>query len=204
MEVHFPGRNVLRLLGVGPAGALIPDVSQAAPGPPQPRRVDAIIVGAGMAGLAAARTLRRSGKKVVVVEARDRVGGRVKAGKLAGHTIDLGGMWVGPSQTRLLDLLREYHIATMRQCLSGKGIVDFAGRRVTPDGEEFGFDAETQADYDRMLAKLNARAERVPPDSPWATPNADELDDITLEQWLRENVHNETLLRVMHAEVAVR
>jgi len=113
-RVSFSRRNLLRLLGVGAAGALIPDVSQAAPGLPQPRRVDAIIVGAGMAGLAAARTLRRSGKKVVVLEARDRVGGRVKAGKLAGHTIDLGGMWVGPSQTRLLDLLREYHIATMR------------------------------------------------------------------------------------------
>jgi monoamine oxidase len=200
-RVPFSRRNLLRLLGVGVAGTLIPDVAQAAPGLPQPRRVDAIIVGAGMAGLAAARTLRRSGKKVVVLEARDRVGGRVKAGKLAGHTIDLGGMWVGPSQTRLLDLLGEYHITTMRQYLTGKGIVDLAGRRVTPDGEEFGFDAETQADYDRMLAKLNALVERVPPNSPWAAPNADELDDITLEQWLRENVHNETLLRMMNAEV---
>ena len=200
-RVSFSRRNVLRLLGVGAAGALIPDVSQAAPGLPQPRRVDVIIVGAGMAGLAAARTLRRSGKKVVVLEARDRVGGRVKAGKLAGHTIDLGGMWVGPSQTRLLDLLREYHIATMRQYLAGKGIVDFAGRKVTPDGEEFGFDAETQADYDRMLAKLNALVEQVPPDAPWAAPNAEELDDITMEQWLRENVHNDTLIRVMNSEV---
>jgi monoamine oxidase len=200
-RVSYSRRNALRLLGLGAAGALVPCLSQAAPGPVRPRRVDAIIVGAGMAGLAAARTLRRSGKKVVVLEARDRVGGRVKAGMLAGHTIDLGGMWVGPSQTRLLDLLREYRIPTMRQYLNGKGIVDFAGRRVTPDGEEFGFDAETQADYDRMLAKLNALVERVPPNSPWAAPNADELDDITLEQWLRENVHDETLLRMMNAEV---
>jgi len=52
-----------------------------------------------------------------------------------------------------------------------------------------------------MLAKLNALVERVPPNSPWTAPNADELDDITLEQWLRENVHNETLLRMMSAEV---
>jgi monoamine oxidase len=200
-RVPFSRRDVLRLLGVGAAGALIPNVSQAVPESPQAHRVDTIIVGAGMAGLAAARALRRSGKKVVVLEARDRVGGRVKAGNLAGHTIDLGGMWVGPTQTRLLDLLREYHIATMRQYLVGKGIVDFAGRKVTPDGEEFGFDAETQADYDRMLAKLNALVEQVPPDAPWAAPNAEELDDITMEQWLRENVHNDTLLRVMNSEV---
>ena len=198
---QFSRRDVLRLLGVGAAGALIPDVSQAAPDSAQPHRVDAIVVGAGMAGLAAGRTLQRSGKKIVVLEARDRVGGRVKAGKLAGHTIDLGGMWVGPTQTRLLDLLREYHIATMRQYLTGKGIVEFAGKRVTPEGEDFGFDAQTQADYGQMLAKLNALVERVPPDAPWLAPNAEELDDITVEQWLRENVHNDTLLRMMNSEV---
>jgi monoamine oxidase len=192
---------MLRLLGVGAAGALIPGVSQAASDSAQPHRVDAIVVGAGMAGLAAARTLRRSGKKTVVLEARDRVGGRVKAGKLAGHTIDLGGMWVGPTQTRLLDLLREYDIATMRQYLAGKGIVEFAGRRVTPEGEEFGFDAQTQADYDQMLAKLNALVKQVPPDAPWSAPKAEELDDITVEQWLRDNVHNDTLLRMMNSEV---
>src|SRR5882762_4455228 len=79
-RIRFSRRNMLRLLGVGAAGALIPVVSQVAP---QPGRVDAIVVGAGMAGLTAARKLRRSGKKVVVLEARDRVGGRVKAGKLA-------------------------------------------------------------------------------------------------------------------------
>jgi monoamine oxidase len=197
----FSRRDMLRLLGVGAAGVLIPDVSQAAPDSERPHRVDAIVVGAGMAGLAAARTLRRSGKKVVVLEARDRVGGRVKAGKLAGHTIDLGGMWVGPTQTRLLELLREYNIATMRQYLTGKGIVEFAGKRVTPEGEDLGFDAQTQADYDQMLAKLNALVKQVPPDAPWSAPKAEELDDITVEQWLRDNIHNDTLLRMMNSEV---
>jgi monoamine oxidase len=197
----FSRRDILRLLGVGAAGAVIPGVSRAASDSAQPHRVDAIVVGAGMAGLAVARTLRRSGKKIVVLEARDRVGGRVKAGKLAGHTVDLGGMWVGPTQTRLLDLLREYHIATMRQYLTGKGIVEFAGKRVTPEGEDFGFDAQTQADYDQMLAKLNALVKQVPPDAPWSAPKAEELDDITVEQWLRDNVHNDTLFRMMNSEV---
>jgi monoamine oxidase len=110
---HFSRRDALRLLGIGAASSFLHDISQAETSPTETRRVDVIVVGAGMSGLAAARTLRRQGKKVAVLEARDRVGGRVKAGKLAGHTIDLGGMWVGPSQTRLLDLLREYHIDTM-------------------------------------------------------------------------------------------
>ena len=137
---RFSRREVLRLLGAGFAGTVLPGAGAAAPSP-DARRVDVIVVGAGMSGLAAARTLRRQGKKVVVLEARDRVGGRVKAGKLAGHTIDLGGMWVGPTQTRLLALLREYRIATMPQYLKGKGIVDIAGKRTTPEGEGFGFDS---------------------------------------------------------------
>jgi monoamine oxidase len=197
----FSRRDMLRLLGVSATGALLPDASLATPATDQPGRVYAIVVGAGMAGLAAARALRRSGKQIVVLEARDRVGGRVKAGKLAGHAIDLGGMWVGPTQTRLLDLLREYNIATMRQYLAGKGIFEFSGIRVTPQGEEFGFNAESQSDYDQMIAKLNALVAKVPPEAPWAAPNAEELDDITLEQWLRENVHNDTVLRMMNSEV---
>jgi len=50
-------------------------------------------------------------------------------------------MWVGPTQTRLLALLREYQIPTMPQYLKGKGIVDIAGKRTTPEGEGFGFDS---------------------------------------------------------------
>jgi monoamine oxidase len=88
----------------------------------------------------------------------------------------------------------------MPQYLAGKGIVEFAGHRVTPDGEDFGFNAEAQADYDQMLAKLNALVDQVPPDAPWSAPHAEELDDITLEQWLSENVHNGTVLRMMNSE----
>ena len=162
-----------------------------------------IVVGAGMAGLAAARILRGQGKKIVVLEARDRVGGRVKAGKLAGHTIDLGGMWVGPTQTRLLDLLREYHIATMPQYLAGKGIVEIAGKRVTPQGEDFGFDPKAQAEFDRVLALLDKLVATIPPDAPWTAPRAEEWDDLTLEEWHRENVHNDDVLRFLTSEARV-
>jgi len=88
---RFSRREALRLLGIGAAGSILSATSQGEDTKEQARHVDVIVIGAGMSGLAAARMLRRQGKKVVVLEARDRVGGRVHAGKLAGHTIDLGG-----------------------------------------------------------------------------------------------------------------
>ena len=200
---HFSRREALRLLGIGAAGTLLPGISAAATSAPETHRVDVIVVGAGMSGLAAARSLIRQGKKVAILEARDRVGGRVKAGKLAGHTIDLGGMWVGPSQTRLLDLLREYHIEIMPQYLKGKGIFEMSGKRVTPEGEGFGFDPPAQAEFDRVLAQIDKMVATVPPDAPWTAPHAEEWDDITLEEWIHENVHNEDVHRFLGAETRV-
>jgi monoamine oxidase len=200
---RFSRREALRLLGIGAAGSILSATSQGEDTKEQARHVDVIVIGAGMSGLAAARMLRRQGKKVVVLEARDRVGGRVHAGKLAGHTIDLGGMWVGPTQTRLLDMLREYRIATMPQYLTGKNVEDFGGKRINPEGEGFGFDAKAQAEFDRVLAMIDKLAATVPPEAPWTAPRAEEFDDITVEQWHRENVHNDDVLRFMETECRV-
>lgn len=55
---------------------------------------DTIVVGAGVAGLTAARLLVRSGRRVVVLEARDRVGGRVWTDRSGGHVMDRGASWI--------------------------------------------------------------------------------------------------------------
>ena len=74
---------------------------------------DVIVIGAGLAGLTAARELERSGHGVVVLEARDRVGGRVRSAQLRdGTPLEVGGQWAGPTQLEVLALARELGVET--------------------------------------------------------------------------------------------
>ena len=66
-----------------------------------------VVVGAGFAGLSAARDLVRLGYDVVVLEGRDRVGGRSATTTIAGTPVDLGGTFVGPTQDAVLALAAE-------------------------------------------------------------------------------------------------
>lgn len=79
-------------MGVRRAGENLP------PGATAPDDYDAIVVGAGFAGVTAARELGRAGLRVLVLEARDRIGGRTWSDNFAGQTIELGGAWVDPLQ----------------------------------------------------------------------------------------------------------
>lgn len=55
---------------------------------------DVVVIGAGFAGITAARELKNHGYKVVVLEARDRIGGRVWTSELEGHKVELGATWI--------------------------------------------------------------------------------------------------------------
>src|SRR4029453_9878031 len=84
----------------------------AEPTPRGAREVDALVVGAGLAGLTAARALVAAGAETAVLEARDRVGGRALSRVLGEATFDLGGQYVGPRHARLHGLARELGVET--------------------------------------------------------------------------------------------
>src|SRR6267143_5272443 len=153
LQSNLTRRDALKLLGAGATALVADDPLHSAKAPKQGSTIQAEVVGvgAGFAGLSAARALRHQGKKVVVLEARDRVGGRVKVAKIAGRTVDAGGMWVGPSQTRLLELIKEYDLHTVPQFETGLNIAEVGGKRLTASGEAIGFDPHSQEEYDRII-----------------------------------------------------
>ncbi|MBL8555892.1 MAG: FAD-dependent oxidoreductase [Phenylobacterium sp.] len=171
-------------MGAGLAGlAAAPEATAAAAG----RSVDVVVVGAGFAGLTAALRLRAAGRSVVVLEADDRVGGRTKPGRIAGEVIDLGGQWVGPSQTRLLDLARRYGTATYPQFATGRNIADIAGQRADYEGETPTLEPAAMAEFVDVIGKLEKLALEIPGARPWTFAGAADLDSQTIETWIVAN-----------------
>jgi monoamine oxidase len=206
LRAHLTRRDALKLLGAGAAGAtgmLAAEQLHAAEAltASAATHTDVVVVGAGFAGLSAARTLTHQGKKVVVLEARDRVGGRVKSATIAGRSVDGGGMWVGPTQTRLLDLIKEYGLHTVPQFETGTNIAELGGKRLTGSGETVGFDPQIQAEYDRIIRDLTKLSDQVPLDAPWSMAGAEEYDHMTAEDWFVSQTKNNAILGFLRAYV---
>jgi len=202
-QSNLTRRDALKLLGAGATALVAADQLHSAETPHQgsSTQAEVVVVGAGFAGLSAARTLSRQGKKVVVLEARDRVGGRVKAAKIAGRAVDAGGMWVGPSQTRLLELIKEYDLHTVPQFETGLNIAEFGGKRLTASGEAIGFDPHTQEEYDRIIRDLTRLSDQVPLDAPWSMPRAEEYDQMTADDWFMSQTKHSAILGFLRAFV---
>jgi monoamine oxidase len=150
--------------------------------------VDVVVVGAGFAGLAAARDLAAAGRSVAVLEARDRVGGRVRNHALApGKVVEVGGQWVGPTQDRVLALAKDLGVETFPTYDTGARVLHFGGRRGTYRGTIPRINPLVIADVGRAQARLESLAKRVPLESPWAAPRAESWDAMTFETWLRRN-----------------
>ena len=150
--------------------------------------VDVVVVGAGFAGLAAARDLTAAGRSVAVVEARDRVGGRVLNASIGdGKIVEVGGQWVGPTQDRVMELAKDLEVETFPTYDTGSRVLHFGGRRGTYKGTIPRINPFVIADVGRAQARLESLAKKVPLDAPWTAVRAETWDAITFETWLRRN-----------------
>lgn len=151
--------------------------------------VNVVVVGAGFAGLSAARELTRAGLSVVVLEARDRVGGRVYTKTLEGGPwVDLGGQWAGPTQNHLLALIAEHKLPTFGTWTKGDNLLHLNGKARRYRGTIPRLDLFSLLNIGYAQFRLDRMAKQVPLDAPWKARRAAEWDRITLADWLNANL----------------
>lgn len=150
---------------------------------------EALVVGAGYAGLSAARQLNLAGVDVLVVEARERVGGRVWTQRSScGAVVDHGGQWIGPGQRHLQDLADQFGVVTFPTFTTGEGVEIRDGERHTYSGLVPTSDRYAAAEGIEAILDLDLKATEIPLEAPWEAPGASELDEQTLGSWLTSNV----------------
>ncbi|GLU58320.1 FAD-dependent oxidoreductase [Microbacterium sp. CnD16-F] len=146
---------------------------------------DVVIIGAGPAGLTAARRLSQTGKTVAVLEARDRVGGRTWSDTIDGSFLEIGGQWIAPEQTAIQDLAAELGLELFQRHRDGDSVfIDKEGNRHRFTGD-FPVKPETLEEMRKLRAELTRLSLEVDPAAPWEHPRAAEYDEITFDAWLR-------------------
>ncbi len=154
---------------------------------------DVIVVGAGLSGLTAARQVHAAGRSAIVLEARDRVGGRTLNHDLApthpGKVVEIGGQWIGPTQDHLAKLARELGVKTFKTYNNGNYLFYESGK-LTPYSPKGPLgpippDLTADAQIQPLLSKLDSMAKTVPLGAPWTAPNADDWDGQTFETFKR-------------------
>jgi monoamine oxidase len=152
-------------------------------------RPDVVVVGGGLAGLTAARDLIAQGLSAVVLEARDRVGGRILNYTFPnGVVVELGGQWVGPTQDRVVSLAAELGAELVPTFDSGDSLVSINGQTKRFSDDSFGLPDDAREEVALTQKTLEEMALTVPLPEPWTAPEAHRWDRQTLETWIEDNV----------------
>ncbi len=148
---------------------------------------DVVVLGAGLAGLAAARDLARGGADVVVLEARERVGGRVEAVTLAdGRRVQLGGEVIGHAHVAYRGLVGELGLTLEPSYVAEPGEMSWGLSEGVHRGDDIPWmSAAERSDLERVERAFAQMAAEVDPFDPWSHPEARRLDELSIGDWLR-------------------
>ena len=145
---------------------------------------DVVVIGAGLSGMIAARTVLDAGLVPLVLEADERVGGRILTEEaLPGVPIELGAQWIGDTHERMFRLAADLGVETYRQYDDGETSYDLGGVGIMRENafqERF---ADELGELERVLRRLDAMADEVPVQTPWLAPHAAEWDAVTAGAW---------------------
>jgi len=209
-DTRFTRRTLIGTAAAGAAAAALPSVARAdeaaepsstATSSTFPKKADVIVVGAGLAGLSAARAIARAGRSVIVLEARERVGGRTWNRPIAGGSyIDAGAEFVGPTQDRIKALAQAVGVQTFPTYNSGNNVYWKDGKRETyaasgPTGVAPP-DPTLLPDILQIVQRLNTMAQQVDVKAPWNAAEALEWDSQTFYTWLKANEVNPEFMRL--------
>ena len=146
------------------------------------READVIIVGAGLSGLIAARDVLTAGHEPLILEADQRVGGRILTEDVEGVPLELGAQWIGDTHHRMEALAAELGVGIYPQFEDGETSYEFAGEVLREQAFRARY-ADELSGVERVLRKLDQMAETVPVGTPWLAPEADAWDRVTVGQW---------------------
>ncbi|HEX4466228.1 MAG TPA: flavin monoamine oxidase family protein [Solirubrobacteraceae bacterium] len=208
---RFTRRTLIGTSAAGAAAAALPSFARAGASEEEaaspaakdsfPKKADVVVVGAGLAGLSAARTIAHAGHSVVVLEARERVGGRTWNRPLSGGAyVDAGAEFVGPTQDRIKALANAVGVETFPTYNTGNNVYWKDGTRQTyaatgPTGIAPP-DPTLLPDLLLVIQKLNSMAQKVDVKAPWNAAEAVEWDSQTFYTWLKANELNPEFMRL--------
>jgi monoamine oxidase len=186
-------RTLIGGAAAGAAGAAVPGVADAKTQHrkhrgKRTRRADVVVVGAGLAGLAAARSVQAAGLSVLVLEARKRVGGRTLNADLGGgKVIEVGGQWIGPTQDRMIALGKELGVPTYKTYNKGNNLY-YRNGLLTPFSSSGPLgpippDVTGAPEAEKAILDLDSKAGTVPRNAPWEAKNAGAWDSQTFETY---------------------